>query len=211
MVQDSADPISILLVDDHSLIIELIERFLSSDDRFLVSSARNLAGGIARIREARGFDVVLLDYDLPGISSIDDVVKVIEANPDGAVVLFSGSVPERLVEKAIRAGARGFIPKTMPLRALTSAVSIIAAGQTFIPHGMVFHDDRGFLIDETELTREEKAMLHDMSEGLAYKEIAFRLQMSLSNVKRRARMIYRKLGARNRTHAVNIGRAEGLL
>ena len=210
-MQTSADPISVLLIDDHSLIVDLVKSFLSTDAGFDVSVSGDLAGGIAKIREANGYDVVLLDVVLPGLTGISDVAKVVQANGDGAVVLFSGSVTASFVEKAVQAGARGYIPKTLPLRALTSAIRLVSVGQTFVPGNMTYGQVDGVPASEPRLTQVETTVLRHLGEGLANKEIAFRLQMSESTVKMHVRTICRKLGARNRTHAVIMGRADGLL
>lgn len=210
MNNDSAT-ITVLLIDDHSLIVELVKTFLSADGGFSVTVSGDLASGISMIEEARGFDVVLLDVVLPGLTGISDVAKVVQINGDGAVVLFSGSVSANFVEKAVKAGARGFIPKTLPLRALTSAIRLVAVGQTFIPGNLTYSQTDAGQPGEPRLTQVEILVLRHLGEGLANKEIAFRLQMSESTVKMHVRAICRKLGARNRTHAVIVGRADGLL
>jgi DNA-binding NarL/FixJ family response regulator len=210
-VQTSAETISVLLIDDHSLIVELVKTFLSADGGFTVTVAGDLASGLAKIREAQGFDVVLLDIVLPGLTGINDVAKVVQTNGKGAVVLFSGSVSASFVEKAVQAGARGYIPKTLPLRALTSAIRLVSVGQTFVPSNFAYGQVEGAQPSEPRLTQVETTVLRHLGEGLANKEIAFRLQMSESTVKMHVRTICRKLGARNRTHAVIMGRADGLL
>lgn len=203
--------ITVLLIDDHSLIVELVNTFLSADGGFAVTVSSDLSSGIARIDEARGFDVVLLDVVLPGLSGIGDVEKVVQANSYGGVVLFSGSVSAGFVEKAVQVGARGFIPKTLPLRALTSAIRLVAAGQTFIPNVPAYGRTDAMPPGELNLTEQERSVLRHLGEGLANKEIAFHLKMSESTVKMHVRAICRKLGARNRTQAVIMGRADGLL
>ncbi len=211
-MQKETAAISVLLVDDHSLIVELVKTFLTADGGFSVTVCGDLAGALSLIEESGGFDVVLLDVVLPGLTGITDVAKVVRVNGDGAVVLFSGSVSAGFVEKAVQAGARGFIPKTLPLRALTSAIRLVAVGQTFIPGNLTYGQAAETVQPgEPRMTQLESSVLRHLGEGLANKEIAFRLQMSESTVKMHVRAICRKLGARNRTHAVIMGRADGLL
>jgi len=210
-VQGNTDLISVLLIDDHSLIVELVKSFLGEDGGFAITVAGDLNSGIAKIREVGGFNVVLLDVVLPGLTGISDVAKVVENNSDGAVVLFSGSVSASFVEKAVQVGARGYIPKTLPLKALTSVIRLVAAGQTFVPSDFAYRKPDGSQVGEPRLSQVETTVLHHIGEGLGNKEIAFRLEMSESTVKMHIRTICRKLGAKNRTHAVIIGRADGLL
>lgn len=210
-MRTDSTPIKVLLIDDHSLVVELVTTFLLADGGFSVTVSGDLAGGLAKIEESVGFDVVLLDVVLPGLTGIGDVAKVVRANRDGAVALFSGAVSAGFVEKAVQLGALGFIPKTLPLRALTSAIRLVAAGQTFIPSIPAYAQSDVMAPKELGLTPLELSVLRNLGEGLANKEIAFRLQMSESTVKMHVRAICRKLGARNRTHAVITGRAGGLL
>ena len=207
----SAEQISVLLIDDHNLIVDLVNTFLSAENGFSVVACGDLKSGIEKVREAQGFDVVLLDVVLPGLTGIDDVAKLVQINGDGAVVLFSGSVSSGFVEKAIHVGARGYIPKTLPLKALTSAIRLVAVGQTFVPSNFSHGQSDSMPAAESRLNQIETAVLRCLGEGLANKEIAFRLEMSESTVKMHVRSICRKLGARNRTHAVIMGRADGLL
>lgn len=210
-MQNDAETITVLLIDDHNLIVELVRAYLDADGGFSVAVATDLSGGIAKIREAGRFDVVLLDVVLPGLTGISDVAKAVQSNPEGSVVLFSGSVSAGFVERAVECGARGYIPKTLPLRALTSAIRLVCAGQTFVPSQFAYRQGEGPATGEPRLSATETGVLRNLGEGLANKEIAFRLEMSESTVKMHIRAICKKLGARNRTHAVIVGRADGLL
>lgn len=210
-MQTSDDQITVLLIDDHSLIVDLVNAFLSAHSGFSVVACGDFKSGIDKIQEAQGFDVVLLDVVLPGLTGIDDVAKIVQMNGGGAVVLFSGSVSSGFVEKAIQVGARGYIPKTLPLRALTSAIRLLAVGQTFVPSNFTHGQPDNLRAGESRLNQIETAVLRCLGEGLANKEIAFRQDMGESTVKMHVRSICRKLGARNRTHAVIMGRADGLL
>jgi two-component system nitrate/nitrite response regulator NarP len=207
----NADPLTVHIIDDHSLIVDLVNTYLSESGDFVVSVSSNFSDGISMIHESDHLDVVLLDVDLPGLTGINDVKRVVEVSGDGAVALFSGSVSATFVEKALQCGARGFIPKTLPLRALTSAIRLIAAGQVFVPSNITFGDALGIAETDSRLNQVEKTILVCLAEGQVNKEIAFQMQMSESTVKMHVRTICRKLGARNRTHAVTLGRANGLL
>jgi len=210
-VQASSDQLTVLLIDDHGLIVELVKTYLAADGGFSVVSCGDLKGGIAKIQECGGFDVVLLDVVLPGLAGIDDVARVIKANGDGSVVLFSGSVSSTFVEKAVNVGARGYIPKTLPLKALTSAIRLVAVGQTFVPSSFSYWQNEGLQTSEERLSQVEALVLRCLGEGLANKEISFRMKLSESTIKMHVRSICKKLGARNRTHAVVMGRADGLI
>lgn len=203
--------IRVLLVDDHSLVTDLVSRFLAADGGFRVESVGDLAAGRDRVIAAGGFDVVLLDVNLPGLSGIEHVIEMVEANHKGAVVLFSGGVSQSFVERAVRAGAHGFIPKTLPLKALTSAIRLVASGQVFVPADFFNSSEEVKSVGQNPLTQLEMMALRALGQGLSNKEIAFRLKLSEPSVKMHVRAVCRKLGARNRTHAVILARAQGLV
>lgn len=208
--QDEPDAISVLLMDDHSLITDLVSKFLSVDGGFRIDCVGDLAAGLDRIAVSGSYDVVLLDVILPGLTGLPQVSEVIEANADGAVVLFSGTISPSYVEKAVRAGARGFIPKTLPLKALTSVIRLLASGQSFMPADFVNLPEQPQTAERDRLSTFETEVLQFLAQGLANKEIAFRLAISEPSVKMHVRAVCRKLGAKNRTHAVILGKSQGL-
>lgn len=203
--------ISVLLMDDHSLITDLVSKFLSVDGGFRIDCVGDLSAGLDRIRAAGHYDVVLLDVILPGLSGLQQVLEVIEANAKGTVVLFSGAISQSYVEKAVRAGARGFIPKTLPLKALTSVIRLVASGQSFVPADFINPPEGAQAAERGQLSQLETTVLQLLAQGLANKEIAFRLGISEASVKMHVRAICRKLGARNRTHAVILYKSQGLV
>lgn len=207
--QGSSATISVLLMDDHSLITDLVSKFLSVDGGFRIDCVGDLSAGLDRIRAEGHYDVVLLDVILPGLSGLQQVIEVVEANANGAVVLFSGAISQSYVEKAVRVGARGFIPKTLPLKALTSVIRLVASGQSFVPADFINLPERAQTAERGQLSQLETTVLQLLAQGLANKEIAFRLAISEASVKMHVRAICRKLGARNRTHAVILYKQQG--
>ena len=202
--------VSVLLIDDHSLISDLVSSYLTMDPGFTVECAADLPAGLDLIRAKGMYDVVLLDVVLPGMTGLHNVTEVVQANKDGAVVLFSGAVSASYVEKAIDLGVRGYIPKTLSLRALTSAIRLVATEQSFVPGNLVYKSAR-VESARARLTEIEAEVLSCLSQGRPNKDIAFLMKISEASVKMHVRLICRKLDAKNRTHAVSLAKAEGLL
>ncbi len=141
---------------------------------------------------------------MPGMDGLVGVEKAVLANKGGAVVIFSGQVDNDFVSSAIQKGAKGYIPKTFPLQALTSALGVIAAGQIFLPISQ--QSDAGSENSGYNLTDREKAILRKVSNGMPNKEIARITGITEPLVKMHMRNICIKLKAKNRTHAAMIAR-----
>jgi two-component system, NarL family, nitrate/nitrite response regulator NarL len=197
----------VLLVDDHSLICETIALALTDEDLTLVT-ARTINEAEQKIDAEGRFDVVLLDYDVPGMQGLKGLRNLASQNK-GAVVLFSGVASRLVVERALDAGASGFIPKTLPLRTLKHAIRFIADGETFLPADYMRRTSQGDG-DELGLKPREMQVLAFLCEGLQNKEIGRQMGVEETIVKLDVKSICRKLGAKNRTQAVIEARNRGL-
>ena len=92
----------------------------------------NVAEALEAIATPGRFDVVLLDYALPGTVGFEGLQRVLEANGAG-VVLFSGHVPSNVIDRALAMGAMGYIPKTTALKTLENALRLVAGGAAYVP------------------------------------------------------------------------------
>ena len=199
---------SILIADDHDLIKDAVALALIQNDEFTVSTTRTLGETEAFIEQHGSIDVVMLDLVMPGMEGIDSIKKVVDLNRDGAVVLFSGYVEPRLLHQAIEIGCAGLIPKSLPLRSLSSALEFINSGQVFMP--VVSKADRGSA-KSTNVSERDVAILKSVADGRTNKEIAFALSVSEVTIKARMRLICSKLDATNRASAVIKARTIGLI
>jgi DNA-binding NarL/FixJ family response regulator len=204
----AAQRISVLVVDDHVLLAETVTVALSKSDLFAVDAVASVDAALARINEVGPYDVVLLDYAMPGSDGLAGLRQTIAANGSG-VAIFSGVIPLTVVERALALGAMGFIPKTLPLTAVESAVRMIADGEVFVPYNYV-QQVLGKEYHPSNLKPRERQVLALVSEGAQNKEIAFNLGLSEVIVKADVKAICRKLGVRNRTEAALLARNQGL-
>lgn len=203
-----SDNTSILIGDDHELVRDAVAQLLRSERDFSVSVAKDVASVLSEIRTHGGFEIVLLDVNMPGMNGLSGVETVITENAKGSVVIFSGQVDHDFVWKAIELGARGYIPKTLPLRALTSALRLVLSGQPFFPimeRASVRPNQLG-----SDLTDRERSILRKLPNGLTNKEIAREEAITEMMVKMHMRSICAKLNAKNRTHAAMIAREMSL-
>jgi two-component system, NarL family, nitrate/nitrite response regulator NarL len=204
-----AAPLNVLVVDDHILVAETVVSVLSQEQGFKVDAAADVEQALEAVRRNGSYDAILLDYDVPGMDSLEGMRRLIEAN-GGRVALFSGVANWTMVERAIDQGAIGFIPKTLPLKSLGHAIRFIADGEIYLPADYLRRkskgDDNGFGLRPRELQ-----VLSLLCEGLQNKEIGRELGLEEFIVKMDVKFICRKLGARNRTQAVIAARRHGIL
>ena len=118
----------ILLADDHDMVRETISAYLESEGGAEVALAIDLAGALQAIRQDGPFDLVLLDYQMPGMNGLTGLIQAISANKGGRVAILSGNAPVKTAREAIEAGAIGFIPKTMGAQSLLNAVRFMSSG-----------------------------------------------------------------------------------
>ncbi len=198
----------VLIADDHSLVRETLAAFLLSEGIKEASIAASLDDALDMVGKTGTFDVVLLDYNMPGMFGLDGLARMRAANQGRPVALISGSATRDVADAAIKAGAAGFVPKTLASRSMVSAIRFMAAGEVYAPFGFMEEapPDRGGL-----LTRRETDVLRGLCDGKSNKEIARDLDLQEVTIKLHVKTLSRKLDARNRTHAAMIAKERSLL
>ena len=210
-IEMQRDKVSILLADDHKMIIEAIQSNLIHESGFDVHVAFNLSETLSSLRSRTGgFDLILLDINMPGMEGLRSVKQVIDAAAQGAVVIFSGSVDQDFIWQAIDLGAKGFIPKGLPLRSLGTTLQLIADGNDFVP--MEFSRKRHQASDhDSGFTEQERLILKAVAAGKTNKEIAIEAGKTEVTIKMKMRSICSRLNAKNRAHAAIIASQKGIV
>lgn len=193
----------ILIADDHDLVRDTIAAFLAAECAEAVATAGSLDDALGAIKRDGAFDLVLLDYNMPGMNGLDGLARMIGANNRRPVALLSGTATRALAEEAIASGAAGFVPKTLAARSMVAAVRFMAAGEIFAPFG--FMQQKSETAAEM-LTPREIDVLRGIVRGQSNKEIARDHDLHEATVKLHAKTLCRKLGAKNRTQAAMIAR-----
>ena len=198
----------ILLADDHDLVREAIAAFLVSEGEAEVVMSGSLPEAINEVKRKGPFDLVLLDYNMPGMNGLDGLRKMISISEELPVALISGTTTRTLAEEAISEGAAGFVPKTLGSKSMISAARFMAAGEIYAPFNLMQKRE-----EQTSdlLSKRELDVLQGICRGQANKEIARDFNIHEATVKLHAKTLCRKLGARNRTHAAMIARDRNLV
>lgn len=203
------DRIDVLLVDDHLLLSETLAAGLGVSGEMAVDFVKDVETALERIAAHGPYNVILLDYFLPGVEGLDALRQLDRAN-GGSVAMFSGVAGWSVAERAIEHGARGFIPKTISLRTLANAIRFIADGEIYLPADYMLHAQRAGEHVAGLKPREVK-VLGLLAEGRPNKEIGREIGIAETIVKMDVKAICRKLGVRNRTQAVIEAQKQGLL
>lgn len=196
--------ISVYLVDDHRLFLSGVKAELDEDFR-IVGTAHDVDTAIEEIRGYRP-DVVLVDVHMPDGGGIAVVDGVAETNPDVKFLALSVSDQAEDVIAMIRAGARGYVTKTIDPGDLASAIRRIHAGDAvFSPRlaGFVLDAFAGAIPVDVDpeldqLTSREKDVLRLIARGFAYKQVARKLNISIKTVETHVSSVLRKLQLSNR-------------
>lgn len=203
----------LLLADDQELVRDTIAAFLQTAPDLVVDTVSDLHGAICAVRERGPYDLVLLDYMMPGMNGLHGFAQMRKAQGSKPVAILSGSAPRHVAEQALAMGAQGFLPKTMSTRSLIAAIRFMAAGEIYAPILMAPAANTAETRGPTgiALTPRETDVLRRLCEGKANKEIARELELQEVTVKLHVKSLYRKIEARNRTHAAMIARENGLV
>lgn len=198
----------VLIVDDHTLVSETLIAALHVQDGINGIAVGSVDEACEKIAETGQFDAVLLDYDVPGMDGLNGLSRLVDAN-NGKVALFSGVAGWAIVERAIDAGALGFIPKTSSIKTVGHAISFIADGELYLPSDLMLRRSRD---DQSELGLKprELRVLALLCEGMPNKEIGRIVGIEETTVKMDVKSICRKMGVQNRTQAVIMALKKGL-
>jgi DNA-binding NarL/FixJ family response regulator len=175
------DKISVLLVDDHSLVRRGFRRLLEDEPDILVAGEASDGEEAVKLATELRPQVVVMDCALPGINGLQATRKILQALPETAVLMLSMHPEETWVHQALEAGARGYVLKNAMDLELGSAIRRVAAGETVLdpslskPGGLKGERDYG-------LTTRELEILQYIVDGKSNKEIASTLNLSANTI-----------------------------
>lgn len=215
---DEARPLRVMVVDDHPMWRDAVERDLSQAGLTVVGTAGNGREALAMFPGARP-DVLVLDLQIPAPDGIQVTTEVVRLDPSIRVLVLSASGESADVLAAVKAGATGYLVKSASRDELLEAVRLVADGvPVFTPGlaGMVLgefqrpSDSTGREAEaQTRLTERETEVLKMVAQGMAYRQIAERLVLSHRTVQNHVQSILGKLQMHNRVqltrYAIGLG------
>ncbi|MCM3905884.1 MAG: response regulator transcription factor [Pyrinomonadaceae bacterium] len=201
--------IRVFSVDDHPLLREGIAALINHQpDMLLVGEASNGCEAIQRFREYQP-DVTLMDLRLPDMSGIDTMIAIRNEFSEARIIMLTTFEGDVEIQRALAAGARGYMLKSMPPKELVEVIRLVHAGKKRIPSEIASQLAEHF--SDEPLTAREVEVLEQIASGNRNRDIAEHLFISEDTVKVHVKHILEKLGASDRTQAVAIGVRRGII
>jgi DNA-binding NarL/FixJ family response regulator len=208
-MSEETSPIRILVADDHPIVREGVATLVRGQpDMSVVSEASNGREAIQQFRSQHP-DITLMDIQMPVMSGLDALIAIRDEDPEARIIMLTTYAGDAQVQRAIKAGARGYLLKSSLHEELLQTIRAVHAGRKAISaeasYGLAEH------VTDEALTPAEVRVLQLIGKGHANKEIAQQLSVSEETVKGQVRNILSKLDAKDRTQAAIIGVRRGII
>jgi DNA-binding NarL/FixJ family response regulator len=201
--------IRILSVDDHPVFREGVGAIINfQSDMSLVGTASNGQEAIEMFRNLRP-DVTLMDLRMPDLSGLDVIIAIRSEFPDARVIVLTTFERDVEVHRALKAGARGYLLKSMPPQQLLDMIRTVHAGKKCVPHEIAA--GLAEYLGDDALSEREVEVLRHVAAGNRNRDIAERLFIAEETVKVHLKHIMGKLRATDRTHSVTIAARRGII
>ena len=202
---------NILIADDHDLVRDTIAAYLQTVDAFQVQTAASLDDALTKMRGVDAVDLLILDYNMPGMNGLAGLDKAQRGFPATKVALMSGVANRDIANSAMANGAHGFIPKSLTAVSLVNAIKFILSGERYFPFDFGAEDTRAQPSGAfATLSAREMETLEQLCIGLSNKEIARHLGVQEVTVKLHVKNVLAKLGVSNRTQAALLAKEHQL-
>jgi DNA-binding NarL/FixJ family response regulator len=202
-------PIRILVVDDHFMVRMGLSASLNVEpDMEVVAEAGTGEAAIEAYRQHRP-GVVLMDLRLPGVSGTDCTAAIIREYPDAVVLMLSTHCGDEEVYRALQAGARGYIVKSIRREELLRAVRAVHHGEQYVDPALT--SQLAERRSHRSLSTREIEVLRMVAKGMGNKEIAGVLNIAEVTVKLHVSHVLEKLGVKDRTQAATVALQRGII
>jgi DNA-binding NarL/FixJ family response regulator len=201
--------IRILSVDDHPLLREGIAAVINSQqDMCVIADAASSKDAIEQFRKHKP-DVTLMDLRLPDKTGIDTMISIRTEFPEARIIMLTTFEGDVEIQRALEAGARAYLLKSMPPKELVEVIRQVHAGKKRIPPQLAAQLAEH--ISDEALTSREIEVLNQIAEGNRNRDIGEKLFITEETVKVHIKNIMGKLGASDRTQAVAIAIRRGII
>ena len=202
-------PLTLMIVDDHALVRIGLKTSLEMEADFRVVGEATTGEQALELYESLRPEVTLLDLRLPGINAIETTARLCKDHPGAKVIVISTFQGGEDIYRALQAGAKTYLPKSIQREEMIAAIRAVAKGAGYLP-GVVASrlTER---LKQANLTTRELEVLKLLVNGETNKEIASALSLAEVTAKLHVSNILEKLGARDRTEAARLAIESGLI
>ncbi|HAV77853.1 MAG TPA: DNA-binding response regulator [Anaerolineae bacterium] len=200
-------PVKILIADDHTLMRQGLRQICENLGNFTVVAEAETAAQAVELSLTLNPDVILMDIVMPDMDGIQAIQQIMRARPTSRIIALTMYREETFMLNSIRAGARGYLLKSVNAEDLIAAMEAVHRGEYLIDPIIAarvlseLHVKAPDSSTVERLTESEMAVLRQVAHGIDNREIARALHISRYTVANRLRTIYRKLHVSNRTQA----------
>jgi two-component system NarL family response regulator len=205
----TAPKVRVALVDDHPIVRLGLGKVIDAQpDMTVVAEASDGLEAVRVLTEVRP-DVTLMDLRMPGAEAPQVITRVLETVPDARIIVLTTFDGDEDVNRAVRAGARGYLLKDTFTEGILEAIRHVhAGGQLFGPQASARLAERA---GARALTRREMAVLELLARGLTNREIQASLSLREGTLKNHLKHIFEKLEVSNRTEAAHAALQRGFV
>ena len=204
-----ANPVTIVIVDDHPVVRDGLNAVLSTEpDLQVVGEVGTGADALTLVQKLRP-SVVLMDLLLPDINGSEVIRRLCATYSDINFIVLTTVAGDEEIYRALEAGARGYLFKDMARKELVQAIHAVHRGLRYIPAPVGSRIAEN--LPRTDLTSREIEVLQLVAAGLRNKEIAYRINVSEATVNAHVKHVLQKLHASDRTHAVTTALKRGII
>lgn len=221
----NSSELRVFIVDDNTNHSAGIKQLLEIQSEYSVAGIAATADEAVKRLGDIDVDIVLMDMNMPEVDGVSAIQQVLAKRADLKILALTGYDDPDLIYRAMRAGSRGYILKTMVTSQLIAAIEEVSAGKVFLPPSLAtkffdeFHDKAAKVARPdpakkallSYLTNREKEVLKLLTEGVTYKGVADKLVISETTVKTHVNNIFQKLQVNDRTQAVLYALKYGLV
>jgi DNA-binding NarL/FixJ family response regulator len=205
----SQDRRRVLVADDHPVVRAGLGAIIAQEpDLLVVAEAENGDRAVALFREHRP-DIALMDLRMPVVEGVEAIRRIVEEFPDARILALTTYEGDADIRRALRAGARGYLLKDMLLTDVITAVRRVLRGERVIPAPVATR--LAEYPERSDLTERELEVLRLVGRGLSNKAVAQAIGRMDETVKIHLKNIFAKLGVADRTEAVTVALARGLI
>ena len=206
----TSERVRFLIIDDHPLFRDALHGVVRvAYPEVETVEAKSISEALEILGECGGFDLCLLDLNMPDVQGFEGLLQLRTRHPSLPVVVVSGHEEPRIISEALSYGAAGFIPKSVRKTDLADAIRSVMEGEVHVPENYrpqpadAGRDDRAKMVQRlATLTPQQLRVLQMLRQGLLNKQIAYELQVGETTVKAHVSEILRKLNVYSRTQAV---------
>ena len=213
------NPIKVLLVEDHTLVREMLTERLAREPSLEIVAAAATADEAIALAATHRPDVIVMDIDMPGVICFDAAQTIRARQPDVALLFLSGHTHDHYIEQALAVGALGYLTKTEPPARIVQAIRDVAANRASFSESVLAR----VVIDEgkTRLARISKSrastlspreveVLRYLARGMAKKQVAIVMHVSVKTVEKHTENLMDKLAIHDRVELTRFAIREGL-